>query len=167
MSRAVHFQGQPKLPHMESGVMLLEALLGILLFSIGILGLIGMQGVAITNTTEARYRSEAAYLANQIIGRMWIDRANLASYALTSSTTSCAAAPAAVKNWLCQVEGDPTATPPLPATLPGITTAAATRPTITIATDTVTVTLRWRVAENAAITDNSDIRKYVVIARIN
>ena len=64
----------------QTGVMLLEALIGILIFSIGILALIGMQGAAIRNTTDARYRSEASFLANQIIGQMWVDRANLALY---------------------------------------------------------------------------------------
>jgi type IV pilus assembly protein PilV len=153
----------------QQGMMLLEALLGILLFSIGILGLVGLQSISVKNTTEARYRSEAAYLASQIVGRMWIDRANLANYALTTATTSCTAAPATVKDWLCQVEkGDPTATPPVPPALPGITTAPETRPTIVIAADQVTVTLRWRTtAPNAAITDGSDIRKYTLITRIN
>lgn len=144
-------------PAKQGGMMLLEALLGILLFSIGILGLIGLQGVSIKNTTEARYRSEAAYLANQIVGRMWVDRSNLASYALTTGTTCNTGATTALQQWLCQVE----------ATLPGITTAAPTRPTIAVAADTVTVTLHWRVGSNSAITDNSDIRSYVLITRIN
>jgi type IV pilus assembly protein PilV len=141
----------------QAGMMLLEAMLGILLFSIGILGLIGLQGVSIKNTTEARYRSEAAYLANQIVGRMWIDRANLANYALTSGTTCNASATTAIQQWLCQVE----------ASLPGITATAATRPTITVAADAVTITMHWRVGSNSAITDNSDIRSYVLITRIN
>ena len=64
----------------QAGVMLIEALIGILIFSIGILALIGMQAAAIKNTTDARYRSEAAFLANRIIGEMWVDRANLPLY---------------------------------------------------------------------------------------
>jgi type IV pilus assembly protein PilV len=131
------------------GVMLLEALIGILIFSIGILGLVGLLSASIRNTTEARYRGEAAYLANQIIGRMWTDRANLAAYALTSGTTCNSSSTAALQIWLCQVE----------AGLPGIT-AAANRPTITVATDTVTVTLRWQLPA-------SDARQYSLITRIN
>jgi len=69
-----------KNPHSQEGVMLIEALIGILIFSIGILALIGMQATAIKNTTDARYRSEAAFLANQIIGQMWVDRPNLTRY---------------------------------------------------------------------------------------
>jgi type IV pilus assembly protein PilV len=142
----------------QQGMMLLEALLGILLFSVGILGLIGLQSVSIKNTTEARFRSEAGYLANQIVGRMWSDRANLASYALTTATT-CSGAATQLKDWLCQVE----------SSLPGITTAAVTRPSIAVdtTTNTVTVTLHWRMNDNPAITDNSDIHNYVLVTRIN
>ena len=143
------------------GMMLIEALLGILIFSVGILGLVGLQAASMRNATDARYRSEAAYLANQIVGRMWIDRgvanANLPNYVLTTATTCSASATTALQQWLCEVE----------RTLPGITAVAATRPTITVATDTVTVTLRWRAAANSAVTDGSDIRRYVLIAKIN
>lgn len=59
--------------------MLIEALIGILIFSIGILALIGMQATAIKNTTDARYRSEASFLAQQIIGQMWVDNVTLLS----------------------------------------------------------------------------------------
>jgi type IV pilus assembly protein PilV len=142
------------------GMMLIEALLGILIFSVGILGLVGLQAASMRNATEARYRTEAAYLANQIVGRMWIDRgvanANLANYVLTTATTCTSSATTALQQWLCEVE----------RTLPGITTTVA-RPTITVATDTVTVTLRWKATTNTAITDGSDIRRYVLIAKIN
>ena len=37
-------------------------------------------GTAIKNTTDARYRSEAAYLATQIVGQMWVDMDKLDSY---------------------------------------------------------------------------------------
>jgi type IV pilus assembly protein PilV len=65
----------------QAGVILIEALIGILIFSIGILALLGMQGAAIKNTSDARYRSDAAFLATQIIGQMWVDdNAKLARY---------------------------------------------------------------------------------------
>jgi type IV pilus assembly protein PilV len=65
----------------QAGVMLIEALIGILIFSIGILALIGMQAAAMRNTTDAKYRSEAGFLASQIVSQMWVDRGNLANYA--------------------------------------------------------------------------------------
>lgn len=132
----------------QNGVMLLEALLGILIFSIGILGLMGLQAVSISNTIEARYRSEAGFLANQIVGRMWADRRQLATYALAAGT-ACDPDGTPVVAWVCQVE----------EVLPGIT-AAANRPTVEIATDTVTVTVRWQLP-------NADARRYQVITRIN
>lgn len=70
--------------------MLLEALVGMLLFSIGILGMVGMQAASIQNTAAATYRTEASYLTNQIISTMWTDKNNLASYALNSGNANCA-----------------------------------------------------------------------------
>lgn len=108
----------------QAGVMLIEALIGILIFSIGILALIGMQGAAIRNTTDARYRSEASFLANQIIGQMWVDRANLTQYA--------AAGYAPRDAWETNVA----------STLPGVT--GARLPTITVSGENeVVVTIQW------------------------
>jgi type IV pilus assembly protein PilV len=44
--------------------MLLEALIAILIFSFGILGLVGLQANAINLSTDAKYRADAALLAN-------------------------------------------------------------------------------------------------------
>lgn len=91
--------------HKQQGVMLLEALVGVLIFSIGILGMVSMQATAIQNSAAATYRTEASYLANQIIGTMWADRTNLASYSLNNGGTRCATGAsdttnANVFNWL-------------------------------------------------------------------
>src|SRR5690606_16603585 len=59
-----------KNPHSQSGVMLLEVLIGMLLFLIGIVGIVSLQAASAKHTTDAKYRTEAAYLANAIIGRM-------------------------------------------------------------------------------------------------
>lgn len=62
----------------QSGVMLLEALIGILIFSIGILAMVAMQATAITSTADAQYRVEAVNQANQLLSHIWmgVDRAN-------------------------------------------------------------------------------------------
>lgn len=67
----------------QGGVILLEALIAILIFSMGILAVIGLQAAAIKNTNDAKYRAEASYLANQIIGKMWVDTTNWSSYSGT------------------------------------------------------------------------------------
>lgn len=50
---------------------MLEGLIAILIFSMAILGVVGMQATAITRGTEAQYRADAAFLANQLLGQMW------------------------------------------------------------------------------------------------
>lgn len=58
----------------QQGSVLLEALLAILIFSIGILALVGMQATTISNVADAKYRADASFLADQIIGVMWASR---------------------------------------------------------------------------------------------
>lgn len=55
----------------QSGVMLLEALIAILIFSLGVLGIVGMQASAIKASSDAKYRTDAGLLANELIGQMW------------------------------------------------------------------------------------------------
>jgi type IV pilus assembly protein PilV len=55
----------------QGGSALLEALIAILVFSFGVLGLIGILAASIRATNDARYRAEAANLANALIGDMW------------------------------------------------------------------------------------------------
>ena len=56
----------------QSGVMLLEALIAILIFSLGILAIVGLQAASIKSAGDAKYRSDASLLANQLIGQMWV-----------------------------------------------------------------------------------------------
>lgn len=70
----------------QRGVALLEALVAILLFSMGVLALVGLQGTMIKNTSDSQYRSEASFIAQQWLGIMWADpaTANLPLYAISS-----------------------------------------------------------------------------------
>lgn len=70
----------------QQGSVLLEALIGILIFSMGILALVGLQAASTKFATDAKYRSDAAYLANQTLGNMWVDTANISAYAVTDQT---------------------------------------------------------------------------------
>ncbi|MDM0027648.1 type IV pilus modification PilV family protein [Variovorax saccharolyticus] len=51
---------------------MLEALVGLIIFAVGILGLIGLQMASIKQASEAEYRSVAALQANDLISRMWV-----------------------------------------------------------------------------------------------
>ena len=53
------------LPARQAGSYLLEALIAMLIFAFGVLGLIGLLGSSIRVTNDARYRSEAANLAER------------------------------------------------------------------------------------------------------
>lgn len=55
----------------QRGSMLLEALISILIFSIGILAIVGLQAGSVKLSTDAQYRTEASLLASQQINAMW------------------------------------------------------------------------------------------------
>ena len=54
----------------QTGSILLEALIGIVLFLIGILGLAGLYTASMKNAGEAQYRAEAIAMANSLIAEM-------------------------------------------------------------------------------------------------
>lgn len=64
----------------QQGVVLLESLIAILIFSMGILAVVGLQAAMIKNTSDAKYRADAAFIAQQRLGVMWADPNNLANY---------------------------------------------------------------------------------------
>jgi len=65
----------------QQGVVLLESLIAILIFSMGILALVGLQTVMVKNTSDAKYRSEATFVAQQKLGEIWTNSKNLAGLA--------------------------------------------------------------------------------------
>lgn len=144
------------------GSVLLEAFMAILLFSIGILGMMGLQAAATKNSSEAKYRAEAAYLANQIIGRMWADsRDNLARYihnpsaAGTCEFSGGASQHAPVTAWIGNAETRGT----VAGTLPG---AVSSRQQITVLPgNRVSVTLCWLAP------GETTPRRFVAVAQIN
>lgn len=56
----------------QQGVVLIEALVAILLFSIGVLAISGLQAAMVKNTSESKFRSDAAYIAQQQVGDLWV-----------------------------------------------------------------------------------------------
>ena len=141
----------------QAGVMLLEALVAILIFSVGILAIVGMQANAVQDLGESKYRTEAAFLTNRALAQMWgaigTDpnnvNAKLAKYAYAGSGS----APAPIADWVDSVE----------AALPG---AKDFPPIISVAADnTVTVTVRWRAAREAGA--NAAAHSYQAIAYLN
>ena len=138
----------------ERGVMLIEALIAILIFSIGILAVVGMQSVAIKNVTESKHRSEAAFLAEGLMAQMWIDQninpatklntsnVNTANYNYPGSGT----VPARLISWVGQVN----------AKLPGSALPGGAMPKVTITNATasgatVKIEIFWRLPEETTL----------------
>jgi type IV pilus assembly protein PilV len=59
----------------QRGFMIIEALIAILIFSLGILGMIAMGGVAIGAQSDARYRTDATRLAENMANLIEINAA--------------------------------------------------------------------------------------------
>jgi type IV pilus assembly protein PilV len=65
----------------QDGSILLEVLIAILVFSFGILGIVGLQAVSIKMTNDAKDRVDASLVANQIAATLWVvDPADLPSW---------------------------------------------------------------------------------------
>lgn len=91
-----------------AGFAMFEALIALLICAMGVLGVVGLQAAMTRAQTAATFRAEAAFLAQQLIGEMWTDRANLATYSTTNCGTAC-------KDWQARVaarlpKGDSTVT---------------------------------------------------------
>jgi type IV pilus assembly protein PilV len=68
----------------QRGATLIEVLVAMLLFSIGVIGLVRSLGTAVQDTGAVQYRATAAALADSELGRMWVDRGNLPGYAVVN-----------------------------------------------------------------------------------
>jgi type IV pilus assembly protein PilV len=69
----------------ERGSAIVEVLVSLLLFSIGIVALVRLLGSAVKDTGEIEYRARATTIADEQIGRMWVDRGNLPGYAVDAA----------------------------------------------------------------------------------
>lgn len=130
----------------QAGFSLIEALVSILIFSIGLLAIVAMQVTAVRQSGNAKYRSDAALLANQLIGQMWTgDR--LPSTLQTRFNTGGTD----YTTWAGAVA----------ATLPG---AAASAPTVNVtANGTVTVNVFWKAPNEPA---SDPMHSYTMVARV-
>lgn len=137
----------------QRGVMLIEALIAILIFSIGILGIIGLQASAVKQSTDARYRTEAAQLADQLISQMWVGNRTAAN--LQTTYNSCGSACVGYYSWFGRVK----------QVLPGVSDdeSADTMPFVDVSDEgIVTVKLKWRQPGD----DPDEFHQYIVQAQI-
>ncbi len=72
----------------QQGVVLLEALVAVLIFSMGVLALVGLQAAMVKNTSDSKYRADASFIAQQRIGLIWSDPVNAVTFLETNTDIS-------------------------------------------------------------------------------
>ena len=143
----------------QKGILLLEAMIAILLFSVGVLAVVGLQANAIKNVAQSKFRSDGAFLANQILGQMWSDRSNIPNYVLPSGSS------AFVTAWATQVGNTlPNATGTNAPTITITPTAYAGPPSYTAYQ--ITVTVRWQTAEEVNSSPRPAAHQHITTATI-
>jgi type IV pilus assembly protein PilV len=127
------------MPGRQQGVMLLEVLIAILIFSFGILGIVGLQAQSIRHVNDAQYRSEAIFLANAFVSQMWADdRTSASDPTYLDTTYSDAGGGAGYKAFYEMVQSLPGAA--ISGNAPTVTFEAGPSTTSTL----VTVTVFWQ-----------------------
>ncbi len=136
--------------------MLLEALISIVIFSIGVLALVGTSTVASTKVGDAKYRVDAALLANELIGQMWgSDRVNAGKMQLDFGSPGGPS----YKLWASGVANTlPGVTGPL---LPTVAVSAVSAVTATSSPGNyVTIIIQWQAPSD------KNPHRYVAVAQI-
>ncbi len=151
----------PRRSMRQHGVFLLEALIAILIFAFGILGIVAMGASAINAQSDAQYRSEAASYASELVGQMWmaVDRTNATtftnslnafSHMATGAPADCAfsgsaSSNAVVQDWVSRI----TTISATNKGLPGATGPNGARQQVVVTTNAdgvhqVTITICWQ-----------------------
>lgn len=161
----------------QRGFLVIEALIAILIFSLGILGLVAMGSTAIGAQSDARFRTDAAALADEIAGQMAVTaardlntvtgvdlvlQASLLTYAHqttgVASAAGCAFSGGAgnvlVQTWAAGVVGGP-------RRLPGATASTVQIVVLPAAFNQVTITLCWQGPNDQAM------RRHTLVTYIN
>ena len=128
-----------------AGFTMIEVLVSLLVFSLGVLALVQIQGSAVRLSTDARDRAVATFLADQLLARMLIsDPLTATSFAhkpggsTACTPTGAASTNAVVTGWLAEVAQQlPNAT----ADAQQISVVPPSPPEVTAR---VTVTLCWQ-----------------------
>ncbi len=115
----------------QAGVALLEVLIAIVVMALGIIGSVGLQAKATAAMSDAGARAEAVIASEKLIGLMWNDQQNLASYAWAGSGT----APSSLAGWVTETR----------ASLPNATMNITVTPQAAGSTaNQVGITIRWQ-----------------------
>lgn len=104
----------------QGGFFLIEAMVAILIFALGILGLVAMGGTAVSSQSDAQYRTDASSLADAIAGQMALSLNRAGATPAIKAANKAASLAAFAHNPVganCAFAGGPTATAPILALL--------------------------------------------------
>jgi type IV pilus assembly protein PilV len=137
------------------GFSLIEVLCALLIFAIGVLGLLKLQAVSVQQASGARYRAIAAAQASSLIGRMWTTDRTAATLQAQFGSASDGAA---YTSWRAAVEasGLPNVAGRPPTV--GFTTVAGG--SSATASSLATVTIFWKAP------GDSGYHNHVVLAQV-
>ena len=116
----------------QSGFFLIEALVAILIFSLGVLGMVALGGTAMGAQTDARYRTDAAALADEMASAIVMNVARDSAANFIASLNQFQHRPGGAN---CNFTGANTAEPNAVAWLARVTTQGAGLPGLPNATN--------------------------------
>ena len=163
----------------QRGFLLIEAMIAILIFSLGILGMIAMGGTAIGAQSDARYRTDAQRLVDEIAGSIALDvdrtspaalQASLLNYAHQTAGGNCTftagpsdpAANAVVTTWVARAIT-------VGSGLPGLPGASAANQqilvgSVPVGTNRIEITVCWR---DPGTLVGAAMRRHTLVTYIN
>jgi type IV pilus assembly protein PilV len=80
---------QPRAPSHEFGFSLIEALVALVVLSVGMIGIAALHGQSLGAARTAQYRSVAIVLASDMADRIRLNRTALGAYAGAAADTNC------------------------------------------------------------------------------
>ena len=90
MALGEHIQSQVRGITLQWGLALVESMIAPVILAVGVLGVAGMQGIALTRNVDSTELTRATNLAAEMIERIQYNRKNIAQYAIdTSNATPC------------------------------------------------------------------------------
>lgn len=128
----------------QGGATLIEALIAIIVFALGMLGQVAFMMNAMQNTQQSRYRAIASYYAEEIIGLAISDIANRSRYKIGTSSTCTDSSFSSCTDWLSRVKGD------LPQTSSTIISVEYDDTTTSTTFGRMKVTIQWKGPDSAA-----------------
>ncbi|MCF8149842.1 MAG: type IV pilus modification protein PilV [Burkholderiaceae bacterium] len=135
-------------PHRQRGSFLIEALIAMVIFAIGVLGLVGLQGSGVAANTDIAYRIEAAQLTGRMMATI---QAAVRRNSLANFTTDLASFDHNSTGDQCILSGTESVNPLVVAWVNEVRTAARTslpeafeQIRVTAATNQVRIVLCWQ-----------------------